>query len=544
VFDNRPRLTFNRRVVKRSRDFHLGYCSIVQFSDDPWRLLIYFLGIDVGTGGTRALVMDAGGRVTASGTDEHQPFASPQPGWAEQEPRDWWRACGAAVKKALQRSGIRGEQIACVGFSGQMHGAVLLDAAGEVVRPALIWCDQRTEKQSRELSEKFGTDRLIQLTCNPPLTNFTLTKLLWVRENEPELWSRVRHIMLPKDYVRFRLTGERAIDQADASGTLLLDVAKRRWSAEVLSGTGIEIDFLPALYESPEICGKLNAEGAAATGLNLGTPVVAGAGDQAAGAVGMGIVRAGVVSATIGTSGVVFAATDRPALDPRGRLHTFCHAIPGRWHVMGVTQAAGLSLRWFRDTFGTAAGGSGSAASGITTRDPYEFLSEEAAAAPPGAEGLLWAPYLMGERTPHLDPNARGALVGITPSHRRAHILRAILEGVAFSLKDSFSIFDEMKVPVTTIRLGGGGARSALWRQIQADVYAHEVELVEAEEGAAYGAAILAAVGARHFASVDEACDAVIRVASRVAPDPVSSVLLQKNYAAFRRLYPALHSLQ
>ncbi len=312
----------------------------------------------------------------------------------------------------------------------------------------------------------------------------------------------------------------------------------------MLSGTGIEIDFLPALYESPEICGKLNAEGAAATGLNLGTPVVAGAGDQAAGAVGMGIVRAGVVSATIGTSGVVFAATDRPALDPRGRLHTFCHAIPGRWHVMGVTQAAGLSLRWFRDTFGTASGGSGSAASGITTRDPYEFLSEEAAAAPPGAEGLLWAPYLMGERTPHLDPNARGALVGITPSHRRAHILRAILEGVAFSLKDSFSIFDEMKVPVTTIRLGGGGARSALWRQIQADVYAHEVELVEAEEGAAYGAAILAAVGARHFASVDEACDAVIRVASRVAPDPVSSALLQKNYAAFRRLYPALHSLQ
>ena len=488
--------------------------------------------------------MDAGGRVTASGTDEHQPFASPQPGWAEQDPGDWWRACGIAVKKALQKSGVRGEEIACVGFSGQMHGAVLLDAAGEVVRPALIWCDQRTEKQSRELSEKFGTDRLIQLTSNPPLTNFTLTKLLWVRENEPELWSRVRHIMLPKDYVRFRLTGERAIDQADASGTLLLDVAKRRWSAEVLSGTGIEIDFLPALYESPEICGELNAEGAAATGLNLGTPVVAGAGDQAAGAVGMGIVRAGVVSATIGTSGVVFAATDRPALDPRGRLHTFCHAIPGRWHVMGVTQAAGLSLRWFRDTFGTASGGSGSAASGITTRDPYEFLSEEAAAAPPGAEGLLWAPYLMGERTPHLDPNARGALVGITPSHRRAHILRAILEGVAFSLKDSFSIFDEMKVPVTTIRLGGGGARSALWRQIQADVYAHEVELVEAEEGAAYGAAILAAVGARHFASVDEACDAVIRVASRVAPDPVSSALLQKNYAAFRRLYPALHSLQ
>jgi xylulokinase len=344
--------------------------------------------------------------------------------------------------------------------------------------------------------------------------------------------------MLPKDYVRFRLTGDRAIDQADASGTLLLDVAKRTWSREVLSGTGIDESFLPKLYESPEVCGKLNQAGASVTGLKVGTPVVAGAGDQAAGAVGMGIVRAGVVSATIGTSGVVFAATDRPALDPRGRLHTFCHAIPGRWHVMGVTQAAGLSLRWFRDTFGLAR----NAAPG--DRDPYEFLSEEAAAAAPGAEGLLWAPYLMGERTPHLDPKARGALVGITPSHHRGHIIRAILEGVAFSLKDSFSIFEEMKVPVTRIRLGGGGARSGLWRQIQADVYAHEVEIVEAEEGAAYGAAILAAVGARHFASVDEACDAVIRVASRVPPNSSSSVTLQETYATYRRLYPALRALQ
>jgi len=493
--------------------------------------------------------MDAAGAVVAAGTEEHQPFASPQPGWAEQDPRDWWRACGIAVKKALQKSpAIRADEIACVGFSGQMHGAVLLDANGEVVRPALIWCDQRTEKQSQELSAKFGTGKLIQLTCNPPLTNFTLTKILWVRENEPQLWARVRHIMLPKDYVRFRLTGDRAIDQADASGTLLLDVAKRAWSKEVLSGTGLDESFLPKLYESPDVCGQLNAEGAAATGLKVGTPVVAGAGDQAAGAVGMGIVRAGVISATIGTSGVVFAATDRPALDPRGRLHTFCHAIPGRWHVMGVTQAAGLSLRWFRDTFGIKEAGAASSRNaglqpGVAIRDPYEFLSEEAAAAPPGDEGLLWAPYLMGERTPHLDPNARGALVGITPSHHRGHILRAILEGVAFSLKDSFSIFEEMKVPVKQIRLGGGGARSPLWRQIQADVYAHEVEIVAAEEGAAYGAAILAAVGAKQFASVDEACDAVIRVATLVPPNPASSALLQKNYTHFRRLYPALHSI-
>src|SRR5262244_1250189 len=355
--------------------------------------------------------------------------------------------------------------------------------------------------------------------------------------------------MLPKDYVRFRLTGERAIDVADASGTLLLDVRNRRWSTEMLDATELQESLLPKLYESTDLCGSVSREGAEATGLKLGTEVVAGAGDQAAGAVGMGCTAPGAVTATIGTSGVVFAVTDRPAMDPRGRLHTFCHAVAGRWHVMGVTQAAGLSLRWFRDTFGvgrpdqrpeTNAGPSESHGA----RDPYELLSEEAAEAPAGAQGLLWAPYLMGERTPHLDPNARGALVGITPSHHREHIVRAILEGVAFSLKDSFSIFGEMNVPVNEIRLGGGGARSPLWRQIQSDVYAHEVEIVEAEEGAAYGAAILAAVGARHFASVDEACDAVIRVAKRVVPNSSSTAVLANAYASFRRLYPALRSVQ
>jgi xylulokinase len=491
------------------------------------------LGIDVGTGGTRALLADERGRVIASGTEEHEPFASPQPGWAQQNPADWWRACGLAVKKALSAAGKNASEIACVGFSGQMHGAVLLDAAGEVIRPALIWCDQRTEKQSQELAETIGTAKLIQLTCNPPLTNFTLTKLLWVRENEPENWARVRHVLLPKDYVRFRLTGEYAMDMADASGTLLLDVARRAWSAEVMASTNIERELLPPLCESPDVCGKVSREGGAATGLAAGTPVVAGAGDQAAGAVGMGIVRPGAVSATIGTSGVVFAATDRPALDPRGRIHTFCHAIPGRWHVMGVTQAAGLSLRWFRDQFGAGTDDG---------REPYERLSEEAATAPAGAAGAFWLPYLMGERTPHLDPNARAALLGLSASHTRAHVIRAILEGVAYSLKDSFTIFDEMQVPVERIRLGGGGARSKLWQQIQADVYARVVELLEAEEGAAYGAAILAGVGAGAWKSVDEACDAAVRTAGRVAPQAVSSALMQKNYGTYRRLYPALHS--
>ncbi|MBV9073116.1 MAG: xylulokinase [Acidobacteria bacterium] len=493
------------------------------------------IGIDVGTGGTRVLIADSSGRLLASATEEHAPFASPQIGWAEQHPDDWWRAAQLAIRRALQQSAVRAEQVACVGFSGQMHGAVLLDAADQVVRPALIWCDVRTQSQCDELNRSVGSARIIQLTCNPALTNFTLTKLLWVREKEPENWARVRSVLLPKDYVRFRLTGEKAIDVADASGTLMLDVARRQWSSELLQAAKIDRALLPSLFESPEVCGQITAKAAEATGLKLGTPVVAGAGDQAAGATGMGIVSPGAVSATIGTSGVVFAATDRPALDPHGRLHTFCHAIPGRWHVMGVTQAAGLSLRWFRDQFGTRDTGK--------TQDPYELLTAEATRVPAGSDGLLWAPYLMGERTPHLDPDARAALVGITASLTRAHVVRAILEGVAFSLKDTFTIFEEMRVPVKRIRLGGGGARSELWRQIQADIYGHEVEIVEAEEGAAYGAALLAGVGAGIWPSVDVACATSVRVAKTIHPIAKNVDSLRSSYHAYRRVYPALKSI-
>jgi xylulokinase len=495
---------------------------------------MYFLGIDVGTGGTRALVIDEGGHVISSATEEHQPFASPQIGWAEQDPADWWRACGLAVSKALAGGHVSADQIACVGLSGQMHGAVLLDDQANVVRPALIWCDVRTDKQCRDLTEKIGSERLIQLTCNPALANFTLTKCLWVRENEPSNWSRVRSLMLPKDYVRFQLTGERAIDVADASGTLLLDVAHRSWSKEMLEAAEMDESILPTLYESPEICGRISPAGAVATGLRSGTPVVAGAGDQAAGAIGIGVVSPRTVSATIGTSGVVFAATDSPALDPGGRLHTFCHAVPGRWMVMGVTQAAGLSLRWFRDQFGARVG---------DQIESYDALMTEAAESPPGCDGLLWAPYLMGERTPHLDPEARAVLVGLTASHTRAHVIRAILEGVAFSLRDTFTIFNEINVPVKTIRLGGGGARSALWRQIQADIYGQGVETVEAEEGAAYGAAILAGVGAGAWPSVDAACDAVVHVAGTTSPKAEDSLLMDKAYEKYRRIYPAMKSI-
>lgn len=496
------------------------------------------LGIDVGTGGTRAVVVDERGSVVASATADHAPFASPQTGWAEQDPCDWWRATAAAVREVLAQPGVSVDRIACIGLSGQMHGAVLLDKDSEVLRPALIWCDQRTSRQCRAITERIGAARLIELTSNPALTGFTLPKLLWVRDQEPDVWMRVRSVLLPKDYVRLRLTGERATDVADASGTLLFDVAGRRWSNAMLEAMEINEAYLPTAFESVEITGRVSTEGAAATGLRKGTPVVAGAGDQAAGAVGMGIVRPGAVSATIGTSGVVFAATDRPALDKRGRVHTFCHAVPGRWHIMGVTQGAGLSLRWFRDRFGAVEH------AGLKEKqDPYDLLCEEAASAPPGSDGALWAPYLMGERTPHLDPHARAALVGLTASHTRAHIIRAILEGVAFSLRDTLTIFAEMNVPVETIRLGGGGARAPLWRQIQADVYGQAIEILAAEEGAAYGAALLAGVGGGVWSSVDEACAQAVRVAARVEPEQTASALMNSRYAAFRALYPALRSV-
>jgi xylulokinase len=488
------------------------------------------LGIDVGTTGSRALVLDEAGR-TVSGSAEHEAFRSPQTGWAEQDPDDWWRACQTAVRRALDAGGTGGAEVQAIGLSGQMHGAVLMDAAGAVLRPAIIWCDQRTEAECHWIESTIGASRLLELTSNPALTNFTLTKLIWVRAHEPETWARVRHVLLPKDYVRWRLSGEHAIDVADASGTLMLDVARRRWSSDVLDQVGIDVRLLPRVFESPEICARVSRAAAAALGVPAGTPIVAGAGDQAAGAVGMGITRPGAVSATIGTSGVVFAATDRPVTDPRGRLHTFCHAVPGTWHVMGVTQAAGLSLRWLRDL--VASNG------GVT----YDDLTAEAARVPPGADGVLWAPYLMGERTPHCDPNIRAALVGLAANHGRGHVVRAVLEGVAFSLRDTFTIFSELSVPVERIVVGGGGARSALWREIQANVYGRAVETIAADEGAAYGAAILAGVGARVWGTVDEAVDATVRRGATTPPQVDAVAVMGDRYAHYRRVYPALRAI-
>ncbi len=492
-----------------------------------WKM---FLGIDVGTGGTRAVLIDRTGRVLASHSAAHAEIHSEHIGWAEQNPEDWWRAAQEAVRGALagaESSGC-GTAVEAVGLTGQMHGCVMLDAEGNVLRPSLIWCDRRTEPQCDWLTEEIGCEKLIQLVANPALPNFTLPKLLWVREHQPAIFARIAHVLCPKDYVRFRLTGEYAIDMQEASGTLLLDVVHRRWSTEVAEAAAIPMSWLPKLYEGPEICARISAVGAAATGLAGNTPVAAGAGDQGAGAVGMGILAPGSVSATIGTSGVVFAATATPILDPKGRLHTFCHAAPGVWHVMGVTNGAGLSLRYLRDTF--------------MPLHSYDELTTLAADVPPGSDGLLWAPYLFGERTPHLDPDARAAFVGITASTRPPHYIRAVLEGVAFSLKDTFTLFAELGIPVEKIRLGGGGARGPLWRQIQADVYGQPVELLEAEEGGAFGAALLAGTGVGAWASVEDACNSTIRAAETIQPQ--NAAAMAEAYSRFRKLYPALKQIK
>lgn len=491
---------------------------------------MYWLGIDVGTGGTRALLVDEGGKVRHAFTAPHEEMRMERPLWAEQRPENWWDAAQNAIRGVLSASGASGRDVAAIGLSGQMHGLVLLDAENCVIRPALIWCDQRSQPQVDAINVAVGKETILASTANPVLTGFTLPKLLWVRDNEPELYARVRKILLPKDYVRFCLTGEYASDVSDASGTALFDVVKRRWSGELLEKLGLQSSLLPKVFESQETSGRVSALAASSTGLAEGTPVVAGAGDQAASAVGNGIVEPGLLSCTIGTSGVVFASTRSPVYDPAGRVHTFCHAVEGAWHVMGVTQGAGLSLQWFRRN--------------LAADSDYDALTAEAAGVPAGSQGLYWLPYLMGERTPHLDAFARGGWVGLTAKHTRADLIRALLEGVAYSQRDGLDIIEQLGAKVNSVRLSGGGARSPLWRQIFADVFNKPVALLETEEGSAYGAALLALVGSGRYASVPEVCRAVIHEITTLEPRPGDAAIYAEGHRIYQALYPALKVIQ
>lgn len=449
-----------------------------------------------------------------------------RPLWAEQRPEDWWDAAQKAIRGGLASAGISGQQVAGIGLSGQMHGLVLLDDSGRVIRPSLIWCDQRSQAQVDWVNRTAGPDNVLQWTANPVLTGFTLPKLIWVRDHEPRNFERARKALLPKDYVRFQLTGEYATDVSDASGTSMFHVVERRWAHEMMDALGLDRTLLPAVYESAAITGRITAAAAERTGLKAGTPVAGGGGDQASSAVGNGIVRAGVVSCTIGTSGVVFAHMDQPAYDAPGRVHTFCHAVRGAWHVMGVTQGAGLSLQWLRNQ--------------LAPGTDYDALTTEAATSPCGAQGLIWLPYLMGERTPHLDAQARGGWIGLTAKHGRADLIRAVIEGVSYSQRDCLDIIEQMGVNVEVVRVSGGGARSAFWRQILADVFGKRVAILETQEGSAYGAALLAMVSTGQFASTPEACDATIREVASVAPRTRESDQYRRAHEVYRALYPAL----
>lgn len=485
--------------------------------------MTYYLGVDSSTTATKALLMDGDGSVVAVGRSEYG-FETPHPLWSEQSPSLWWNATVEAIAAALSLAGVDGSEVDAVGLTGQMHGLVLLDEAGSVLRASILWNDQRTQAECDEIRERVGRRHLIDVTGNDAVTGFTAPKILWVRNHEPSVFERTSHVLLPKDYVRYRLTGEYAVDRAGGSGTLLFDLAARDWSSEVLDALDIPPEVLPPTFEGTETTGVITEEAAAATGLRSGTPVVGGGGDQAANGVGVGAITPGVVAMSLGTSGVVFAATDGPVFDPEGRLHAFCHAVPDRWHLMGVMLSAAGSYQWFKDTMAQG----------------YDFasLDEAAGSVEPGSNGLVFLPYLSGERTPHPDPDARGAFIGLTVRHGLGHLARSVMEGVAFGLRDSVELMGGTGT-LGDVRISGGGAASPVWIQIIADVLDRPVRIVGTAESAAHGAAILAATGAGAFASVDEACDVAVQLGKTVEPNAGMDIY-EEAYRVFRDLYPSL----
>lgn len=495
--------------------------------------MAYYLGIDIGTSGTKSLIIDESGTAIAEATATY-PLATPKPLWTEQDPDHWWLAVQSTVKAVMKKSKLKPNAVRAIGLSGQMHGSVFLNAKGKVIRPALLWNDQRTSAECDEITRRAGgREALIRMVANPALTGFTAPKLLWLRNNEPKNYAALKHLLLPKDDIRRRLTGEFATDVSDASGMLLLDVCHRKWSQELLDKLDIDSGILARVYESEQVTGTLLPEVAKELGLSPDCKVVAGAGDCAAGAVGNGIVRQGILTASLGTSGVVFCHSDTPQYDSAGRLHTFCHAVHGKWHMMGVTLSAAGSFQWFASQV----------CSELVKRkgiDPYEILNEEAATVPPGSEGLFYLPYLAGERTPHADPHARGCFIGLTNKHHRGHLSRSILEGVAYSLRESLAIIDSLGVPIREIRLSGGGAKSDLWRQILADVFAKSVCAINAEQGPAYGVALLAAVGDGAYKNIEEACKATISVVDKTAADKNSAKVYKQGFPVYQQLYHSL----
>ena len=485
----------------------------------------YLMGLDISTTGAKALIIDETGAVIAV-ANTPQPISQPQPLWSEQDPADWWAGISASIRRALAESGLTGDDIAAIGLTGQMHGLVLLDADGEVLRPSILWNDQRTGVQCVTMTARVGAQRLIELTGNPAVTGFTAPKILWVRDEEPAVYAKIAQVLLPKDYIRYKLTDTYATDLAGASGTSLLNVAQRAWSAEVLDALEIPAEWLPPVHEGTEVTSAISAAGAAATGLAVGIPVVGGGGDQAAGAVGMGCVSPDKIGVTVGTSGVVFAPLANYAFEAEGRLHAFCHAVPGAWHFMGVMLSAAGSLQWYKDA--------------LAPQLEFDALLAEAERVPAGSEGLFFLPYLTGERTPHPDPLARGAFIGLTSRHSRGHMTRAVLEGVAFGLKDSFTLIDQAGLPDEfEVRVSGGGAKSPVWQGIIADVLNAPLVNINTTEGGAFGAAILASVAAGAYDDVAEACAAMIETGEEV-PVGANAEIYAERYAVYQSLYPAL----
>ena len=495
-----------------------------------------FLGIDIGTSGTKTLAINQRGKILAEATSLY-PSYHPKPLWSEQDPEDWWQATVKTVRAVVRQAKLKAADVKAIGLSGQMHGSVFLDKQNRVIRRALLWNDQRTAAECDEMERRAGgRSELIRMVANPALTGFTAPKILWLRNHEPRHFAKTVKVLLPKDDVRRRMTGEFATDVSDASGMLLLDVARRDWSTELLGKLELDPALFARCYESEEVTGQLTKEAAKQLGLSTDCIVVGGAGDCAAGAVGNGIVSRGTLSTSIGTSGIMFVHSDKVEVDPLGRLHTFCHAVHGKWHMMGVSLSGGGCFQWFRNRLCEAE----IAAMKRTKVDPYQTLTHEAGKIPPGSEGLFFLPYLAGERTPHADPDARACFIGLTLAHTRGHMVRAIMEGVSYAMRDSLAIIQEMGVPVRQIRGSGGGSKNPLWRQIQADVFGQKVATINAEEGPAYGVALLAAVGAGAYKNIEEACSATIRVVKETPPNRTAKKHHDAAFPIYQDLYQSL----